>query len=83
MNEVLTVVYDLPYGKGRMFGGSAPLFMQEALGGWQRPVLAFYSHVEIEVREQALAAGIERVVARSRSAREGPALLAGLLATAR
>jgi hypothetical protein len=28
-------VYDLPYGKGRMFGGSAPLLMQEALGGWQ------------------------------------------------
>jgi hypothetical protein len=55
----------------------------EALGGWQRPVLAFYSHVEIEVREQALAAGIELVVARSRIAREGPALLAGLLATAR
>ncbi len=35
VNEVLTVVYDLPYGKGRMFGSSAPLFMQEALGGWQ------------------------------------------------
>lgn len=35
LNEILTVVYDLPYGKGRMFGGSAPLLMQEALGGWQ------------------------------------------------
>jgi hypothetical protein len=28
-------VYDLPYGKGRMFGSKAPFLMQEALGGWQ------------------------------------------------
>jgi hypothetical protein len=35
LNEILTVVYDLPYGRGRMFGGSAPLVMQEVLGGWQ------------------------------------------------
>ena len=47
------------------------------------PVLAFYSHVETPVRESALAAGIERVVPRSRMAREGPALLEALLATAR
>jgi hypothetical protein len=35
LNEILTVVYDLPYGKGKTFGGSAPFLMQEALGGWQ------------------------------------------------
>jgi hypothetical protein len=35
LNDVLSVVYDLPYGKGRAFGGNAPLLMQEALGGWQ------------------------------------------------
>jgi hypothetical protein len=35
LNEILTVVYDLPYGKGRAFGGNAPFLMQEALGGWQ------------------------------------------------
>lgn len=35
LNEVLSLVYDLPYGKGRMFGGNAPLLMQEVLGGWQ------------------------------------------------
>jgi hypothetical protein len=35
LNEILTIVYDLPYGRGRMFGGSAPLVMQEVLGGWQ------------------------------------------------
>jgi len=39
------------------------------------PVLAFYSHVEANVREQALAAGLERVVPRSRMAREAPALV--------
>jgi hypothetical protein len=46
-------------------------------------VLAFYSHVEADVRARALAAGIEMVVPRSRIAREGPTLLADLLATAR
>jgi hypothetical protein len=35
LNETLSLVYDLPYGKGRMFGGSAPFLMQEVLGGWQ------------------------------------------------
>ncbi len=35
LNEVLSLVYDLPYGKGRMFGGDAPRLMQEILGGWQ------------------------------------------------
>jgi hypothetical protein len=40
------------------------------------PTLAFFSHVEADVRARALAAGIERVVPRSRIAREGPALLA-------
>ncbi len=35
LNEVLSLVYDLPYGKGRRFGNAAPFLMQEALGGWQ------------------------------------------------
>jgi hypothetical protein len=51
-----------------------------ALTGSRPPVLAFYSHVETEVRERALEAGIEVVVPRSRIAREGPALLVALLA---
>lgn len=34
-NDTLSLVYDLPYGKGRTFGGNAPVAMQEALGGWQ------------------------------------------------
>ncbi len=35
LNDTLSIVYDLPYGKGRMFGNHAPLAMQELLGGWQ------------------------------------------------
>ncbi|HLW93811.1 MAG TPA: hypothetical protein VKS25_00385 [Solirubrobacteraceae bacterium] len=47
------------------------------------PILAFFAHVETDVRARAQAAGVELVVPRSRIAREGVALVAGLLATAR
>ena len=40
--------------------------------------LAFYSHVESEVREQAVAAGFDLVVPRSRMAREGASLVTRL-----
>ena len=46
------------------------------------PVLAFYSHVEADVRAQAEAAGFDRVVPRSRMAREGATLIRGLLSPA-
>lgn len=42
--------------------------------------LAFYSHVEGEVREQALQAGFDLVVPRSRMARDGVALVERLSA---
>jgi hypothetical protein len=35
LNDILSVVYDLPYGKGRMFGKDANTLLQETLGGWQ------------------------------------------------
>jgi len=41
--------------------------------------LGVYSHVDAVTRERALAAGFDLVVPRSRMAREGPALVAGLL----
>ncbi len=41
--------------------------------------LGFYSHVEAEARDRAERAGVELVVPRSRMAREGVALVAGLL----
>jgi hypothetical protein len=43
--------------------------------------LAFYSHVEGEVRQRAEAAGLDLVVPRSRMAREGAALVERLSAT--
>jgi hypothetical protein len=54
----------------------------DALSGVTAPVLAFYSHVQVDVRERAEAAGIDRVVPRSRIAREAAALVGTLLATA-
>lgn len=35
LNDTLSIVYDLPYGKGRTFGSDAPLALQYVLGGWQ------------------------------------------------
>jgi DNA-binding NarL/FixJ family response regulator len=43
--------------------------------------LAFYSHVEADVRERAERAGFDLVVPRSRMAREGGALVDRLLAS--
>jgi hypothetical protein len=43
------------------------------------PTLAFYAHVEADVRARADAAGFARVVPRSRMAREGAALVDQLL----
>jgi CheY-like chemotaxis protein len=40
--------------------------------------LGFYSHVEAEVRDRALAAGFDVVVPRSRMAREGAAIVGSL-----
>ncbi|MEX2196773.1 MAG: hypothetical protein WD844_15940 [Thermoleophilaceae bacterium] len=45
------------------------------------PRLAFYSHVEHDVRLRAQEAGFELVVPRSRMAREGAALVDRLLAS--
>lgn len=42
--------------------------------------LAFYSHVDADVRTRATEAGFDLVVPRSRMAREAPELLAGLAA---
>src|SRR6202040_2287073 len=35
LNDTLSVIADLPFGRGRMFGQSAPAWQQAALGGWQ------------------------------------------------
>jgi hypothetical protein len=51
----------------------------EALVGLGMPVLGYYSHVDVETRKTAEAAGIDLVVPRSRMARELPELVDGLL----
>ena len=51
----------------------------ELLVGLGFPVLGYYSHVDIETREAAEAAGVDLVVPRSRMARELPALAERLL----
>jgi hypothetical protein len=52
----------------------------ERSAGSGLPRLGFYSHVEQDVRRRAEEAGFERVVPRSRMAREGPALVEAMLA---
>jgi hypothetical protein len=51
----------------------------EALVGLGMPVLGYYSHVDVETRQAAEAAGVDLVVPRSRLARELPQLVESLL----
>jgi hypothetical protein len=51
----------------------------EALVGLGMPVLGYYSHVDVETRQAAEAAGVDMVVPRSRMARELPHLVERLL----
>jgi hypothetical protein len=51
----------------------------EALVGLGVPVLGYYSHVDVETKEVAEAAGVDLVVPRSRMARELPTLAERLL----
>jgi hypothetical protein len=53
----------------------------EALVGLGIPVLGYYSHVDVETKQAAEAAGIDLAVPRSRMARELPELAAKLLGT--
>jgi hypothetical protein len=51
----------------------------EALVGLGVPVIGYYSHLNVEVREAGEAAGVDLVVPRSRMARELPQLAEALL----
>jgi hypothetical protein len=46
-----------------------------------KPLLGFYSHIELDARAQAKRAGFDLVVPRSRMAREMPELVARVLAS--
>jgi DNA-binding response OmpR family regulator len=54
----------------------------EALVGLGMPVLGYYSHVDVDTKKTAEAAGVDLVVPRSRMARELPALAGKLLTSA-
>jgi hypothetical protein len=51
----------------------------EALVGLGVPVLGYYSHVDVETKQAAEAAGVDLAIPRSRMARELPELVAKLL----
>jgi len=71
------LVVDLTDGELDGAGILQSLAGEEALGELRS--LGFYSHVDASMRERAERAGFDLVVPRSRMAREGPALVAGLL----
>lgn len=52
----------------------------EAVAGLGPPTIGFYSHVDVEARRRAEAAGFDLVIPRSRMARELPALVERMLA---
>ncbi len=52
----------------------------EAVAALPSPAIGFYSHVDVETRDQGREAGLELVIPRSRMARELPELAARLLA---
>ena len=72
------VVLDLTDGAAERTAALAGLRADGALG--EARVLAFYAHVEHDVRLAAEAAGFDQVVPRSRMAREGAALVERLAA---
>jgi hypothetical protein len=64
---------------GELDGASIVEALTGAAGLDGMRTLGFYSHVEVSARERAEHAGLDVVVPRSRMAREGVALVAGLL----
>jgi hypothetical protein len=52
----------------------------DALAATGLPVLGYYSHVDVDTKARADAAGLTKVVPRSRMSRELPDLVAALLA---
>jgi len=73
------VVVDLTADAGERLATIEELRAGGGLGDAR--TLGFYSHVEADTRALALEAGLDQVVPRSRMAREGPALVAGLART--
>lgn len=43
LTNVTSFVYDLPVGKGQIFASNAPVFVEEAIGGWQLSAINTFS----------------------------------------
>jgi CheY-like chemotaxis protein len=76
IGEVDVVVFDLTVDDVDGIGLVDTLKTAGVMHGVR--ALGFYSHVEADVRDRALAAGFDQVVPRSRMAREAGALVGGL-----
>ncbi len=70
---------EAPLGEVELIVADLDAENPEALVGLGVPVLGYYSHVEVETRQTAEAAGVDLVVPRSRLAREMPQLVERLL----
>jgi hypothetical protein len=70
---------DAPWGGAELIVADLDVANPEALVGLGVPVLGYYSHVDVETRQAAEAAGVDLVVPRSRMARELPELVDRLL----
>jgi hypothetical protein len=73
---------EAPLGDVDLIVADLDLENPEALVGLGIPVLGFYSHVDVDTKEAAEAAGVDLAVPRSRMARELPALADRLLSAA-
>ena len=72
-------VEDAPLAEAELVVADLDAADPGALGRLEAPVLGYYSHVDVETRKAAEAAGVDLVVPRSRMARELPALAERLL----
>ncbi|HEV7400314.1 MAG TPA: hypothetical protein VGN84_08575 [Solirubrobacterales bacterium] len=73
---------EAPLGDVDLMVADLDLENPEALVGLGIPVLGFYSHVDVDTKQAAEAAGVDLAVPRSRLARELPALVDRLLSEA-
>jgi hypothetical protein len=74
-------VAEAPLGEAELVVADLDVENPEALVGLGVPVLGYYSHVDVDTRKAAEAAGVDLVVPRSRMARELPQLAERLLAS--
>jgi hypothetical protein len=70
---------EVPLGEADLVVADLDSESPKALVGLGVPVLGFYSHVNVETRRLAEAAGVDLVVPRSKMVRELPELVEGLL----